>query len=81
MNAPYVCFDLGQKRDVIPSIQVLLNCGHAGTCSGGDSHAANAWIYKNGIPDVTCQQYQASDGECSAINTCMNCDPDGKCCK
>ncbi len=54
-------------RDVIPSIQVLLNCGHAGTCHGGDSHFANGWIYNNGIPDVTCQQYQAKDMEVSHL--------------
>ncbi len=36
----------------------------------------NRWVYKNGIPDVTCQQYQAINMECSAINTCMNCDHD-----
>ena len=45
--------------------------------AGGDVNAANAWIYKNGgLPDVTCQQYQATNMECSAINTCMNCDHD-----
>lgn len=51
--------------------------GTAGTCNGGDSNAANKWVYNNGIPDVTCQQYQAKNMECSAINTCMNCDPGG----
>eukprot|EP01038_Epipyxis_sp_PR26KG_P013415 gene13415-17989_t len=69
----------GTARDVIPSIQVLINCGHAGSCNGGDSNAANAYVYKNGIPDVTCQQYQAKNMECSAINTCMNCDPSNGC--
>lgn len=70
----------GTMRDVIPSVQVLINCGHAGTCNGGDSNAANAWIYKNGLPDTTCQQYQAKNMECSAVNTCMNCDHDtGEC--
>ncbi len=55
---------LGTMRDVIPSIQVLLNCGRAGTCGGGNSHFANGWIYNNGgIPDITCQQYQAKDME------------------
>jgi len=53
----------GKQRDIIPSIQVLINCGDAGSCFGGDSNAANAWIYKNGIPDTTCQQYQAKKHE------------------
>eukprot|EP01038_Epipyxis_sp_PR26KG_P013566 gene13566-18206_t len=69
----------GTSRDVMPSIQVLINCGNAGTCNGGDSNAANAWVYKNGIPDTTCQQYQAKNMACSAINTCMNCDPSAGC--
>lgn len=66
----------GTSRDVIPSVQALINCGHAGSCNGGDANAANAWIYKNGLPDTTCQQYQAVNMECSAINMCMNCDHD-----
>ena len=61
----------GTQRDVIPSVQALINCGHAGSCNGGDANAANAWIYKNGIPDVTCQQYQAKNMECSDINMCV----------
>jgi len=65
----------GTQRDVIPSIQALINCGHAGSCNGGDSNAANRWVYENGIPDITCQQYQAKNMECSAYNTCMNCEP------
>jgi len=66
----------GTQRDVIPSIQVMINCGTAGSCNGGDSNAANAWVYKNGIPDVTCQQYQAKNMACNEMNTCMNCDHD-----
>ena len=66
----------GTVRDIIPSIQVLINCGNAGDCNGGDSNAANAWVYKNGIPDVTCQQYQAKNMACTAMNTCLNCDHD-----
>ena len=69
----------GTMRDVIPAIQVLINCGHAGSCNGGDSAAANAWVYKNGIPEVTCQQYQAQNMECNDLNTCMNCEPDKPC--
>jgi len=70
----------GKQRDVIPAIQTLINCGDAGTCNGGDSNAANKWVYENGIPDVSCQQYQAKNMECSAINTCMNCDYGGSPC-
>ena len=45
----------GVDRDVIPSVQALINCGHAGSCNGGNSGAANRYVYNNGIPDVTCQ--------------------------
>jgi len=70
----------GTKRDIIPSVQALINCGDAGSCNGGDSNAANKWVFKNGgIPDVTCQQYQAKNMQCSAINTCINCDPTKGC--
>jgi len=69
----------GKQRDVIPSIQALINCGDAGSCNGGNSGAVNRWVYKNGIPDVTCQQYQAKNMECSDYNTCMNCDPSNGC--
>ncbi len=65
------------QRDVIPAIQSLINCGNAGSCNGGDSHAAYAWTYKNGgVPDVTCQQYQAKNMECTAMNTCQDCSHD-----
>ena len=45
----------GKDRDVIPSVQALINCGHAGSCNGGNSGAANRYVFNNGIPDVTCQ--------------------------
>ena len=70
----------GMRKDHIPSIQVLLNCGTAGSCNGGDIHAAFRWVYQNGgIPDSTCQPYEAKDNECTAVNTCRNCDPTGDC--
>jgi cathepsin X len=72
----------GLGRDVIPAIQVMIDCGDAGTCNGGDSNAANEWVHKNGgIPDITCQQYQAKNMKCATPEqTCMNCSPGGKGC-
>ena len=61
----FLKYELGTKRDVIPSVQALINCGNAGSCNGGDSNAANAFVYRHGIPDVTCQQYQAKNMEVS----------------
>lgn len=66
----------GKQRDVIPSIQALINCGNAGTCNGGNSNTANAWVAKNGIPDLSCQQYQAKNMECTPEHVCQNCDYD-----
>jgi cathepsin X len=56
--------------------QVLLNCGTAGTCNGGDSSAAYAYMAQNGLPDETCAPYQAKDLNCTAINICKTCAPD-----
>jgi len=67
-------------RDVIPAIQTLINCGDAGSCEGGDSGAAFQWVAENGIPEVTCQAYEAKDNTCSPENTCRNCDPSTKKC-
>jgi cathepsin X len=64
----------GKQRDIIPSVQALINCGNAGSCNGGDSNAANRWVYQNGIPDLSCQQYQAKNMECTKEALCQNCD-------
>jgi len=66
-------------KEIIPSIQVMINCGTAGSCNGGDSNAANKWVHKNGIPDTSCQQYQSKNMECTDMNTCMNCEPNTPC--
>lgn len=72
----------GTWPDVILSIQNILNCGQndAGTCDGGDDGAVYAWIQQNGgIPDQTCQLYQAEDNDCTPIDICRTCTPDGNC--
>lgn len=67
--------------ELMPSIQVILNCAQdiAGSCDGGDDIGVYQYFQETGIPDVTCQQYQAQDFDCSAINTCRTCTPDGGC--
>jgi cathepsin X len=67
-------------RDAIPAIQTLINCGDAGSCEGGDSGLAFQWVAENGIPEVTCQAYEAKDNTCTAANICRNCDPTTKKC-
>mmetsp|Transcript_18888 Transcript_18888/g.34150 ORF Transcript_18888/g.34150 Transcript_18888/m.34150 type:complete len:314 (-) Transcript_18888:171-1112(-) len=63
--------------------QVLLNCvngpTHSGRpsagCYGGNVGAAYAYIAQHGIPDETCQNYQATgDGNhCTPDNICRTC--------
>jgi len=71
--------DKRSKIDLMPSIQAIINCGDAGDCNGGSDSKAYAWVEKNGVPDVTCQQYQAKNMDCTAINTCENCMPGEGC--
>lgn len=70
--------------DINLAIQVLLNCGTevAGSCNGGEDGGAYQWVYENGIPSDTCQQYKARDDVCTPETTCRNCAPPvggGKC--
>jgi len=65
--------------DLMPSIQAIINCGDAGSCNGGSDGQAYSWVAKNGVPDVTCQQYQAKNMECTALHMCENCSPGHGC--
>jgi cathepsin X len=67
------------KPDLIPAIQTIINCGDAGDCGGGSDSKAYEWVAKNGVPDMTCQYYQAKNMECTAMNTCENCMPGQGC--
>jgi cathepsin X len=55
--------------------QVLLNCGNAGTCDGGEPGAVYEYIHQNGIPDETCQNYEADDTNCKPYGVCETCAP------
>ena len=59
------------------AVQVVLNCGNSGSCHGGHDSGVYKFAYETGIPDQTCQPYEAVDHECSAINTCRDCNRDG----
>lgn len=58
--------------------QVLLNCVEGvDVCAGGDPGIAYEYIQSNTIPDESCAPYEAEPRECTAIQTCKNCWPEG----
>lgn len=63
--------------EIILAPQVLINCGGGGSCDGGNVGGVFDYMEEHGLPDETCQNYEATnDGnDCRPLGVCETCSP------